>query len=152
MLIFVGKEIDSYLGLQNLFPEPANVIFGFLLIIVGWPFAIWSVYIQYKIGKGTPVPTVPPKRLITSGPYKYCRNPMALGILLFYLGLSVIFNTVSALFIQTLLVLIPWLVFVKIVEEKELEIRFGHEYLEYKKRTPFLIPISKSKEKGEEDF
>jgi protein-S-isoprenylcysteine O-methyltransferase Ste14 len=26
------------------------------------------------------------------------------------------------------------------VEEKELEQRFGLEYLEYKRRTPFLIP------------
>jgi protein-S-isoprenylcysteine O-methyltransferase Ste14 len=31
-------------------------------------------------------------------------------------------------------------IYIKIIEEKELEERFGSEYSEYKKRTPFLIP------------
>jgi len=33
------------------------------------------------------------------------------------------------------------LIYIKLIEEKELEERFGSEYLEYKKRTPFLIPF-----------
>jgi protein-S-isoprenylcysteine O-methyltransferase Ste14 len=32
------------------------------------------------------------------------------------------------------------LIYIKLIEEKELEDRFGSEYLEYKRRTPFLIP------------
>jgi protein-S-isoprenylcysteine O-methyltransferase Ste14 len=32
------------------------------------------------------------------------------------------------------------LTYIKRIEEKELELRFGQEYLEYKKQTPFLIP------------
>jgi protein-S-isoprenylcysteine O-methyltransferase Ste14 len=32
------------------------------------------------------------------------------------------------------------LVFVKVYEERELEIRFGASYLEYKSRTPMLFP------------
>ncbi len=143
LFIYGGQALDSSLGLQNLLPAPVNVIAGLFLVAVGWPFAFWSVYIQYEIGKGTPVPAAPPKKLITTGPYKYCRNPMVLGTFLFYVGLSMIFNTVSALFILIPLVLAPLLVFIKVVEEKELEIRFGHEYLEYKKNTPFLIPHPK---------
>jgi len=30
--------------------------------------------------------------------------------------------------------------YIKLVEEKELEARFGEEYREYKRKTPFLIP------------
>lgn len=30
--------------------------------------------------------------------------------------------------------------YLKFFEERELELRFGHPYLEYKKRVPFLIP------------
>jgi protein-S-isoprenylcysteine O-methyltransferase Ste14 len=33
------------------------------------------------------------------------------------------------------------LLYIRFIEEKELEIRFGDEYLAYKKRTPFIIPI-----------
>jgi len=32
------------------------------------------------------------------------------------------------------------LIYIKLFEEKELEERFGPEYLEYKRKTPFLIP------------
>ena len=135
------------LGLQNVFSEPANVIMGLLLVTVGWFFASWSVYTQHRIGRGTPVPVVPTRRLITSGPYKYCRNPMAFGTLLLYIGLSLIFNSISAIFILVALVLVPLLLFIKIVEEKELEIRFGHEYTEYKEKTPFLIPRLRTKRK-----
>ncbi len=109
--------------------------------------ASWSVYTQHRIGRGTPVPVVPTRRLITSGPYKYCRNPMAFGTLLLYIGLSLIFNSISAIFILVALVLVPLLLFIKIVEEKELEIRFGHEYTEYKEKTPFLIPRLRTKRK-----
>ena len=34
------------------------------------------------------------------------------------------------------------LVYLKLIEEKELEMRFGQDYLEYKKNTPFILPIS----------
>jgi protein-S-isoprenylcysteine O-methyltransferase Ste14 len=32
------------------------------------------------------------------------------------------------------------LIYIKRVEEKEMEIRFGQEYLTYRQQTPFLIP------------
>lgn len=36
------------------------------------------------------------------------------------------------------------LLYTRFIEEKELEIRFGDEYLSYKKGTPFFIPIPPS--------
>ena len=33
------------------------------------------------------------------------------------------------------------LTYIKLVEEKELALRFGQEYLDYKKDTPFIIPL-----------
>jgi len=35
--------------------------------------------------------------------------------------------------------------YVKLVEEKELEARFGEKYIRYKKKTPFLIPKRRKK-------
>ena len=35
--------------------------------------------------------------------------------------------------------------YLKIIEEKELQMRFGDEYIEYKKKTPFMIPITLGK-------
>jgi protein-S-isoprenylcysteine O-methyltransferase Ste14 len=40
------------------------------------------------LGRGTPLPYDPPRRLVTSGPYAYVRNPMQLSLALTYLLLS----------------------------------------------------------------
>ena len=48
----------------------------------------------------------------------------------------------SGLFVLWVLAVVTpaWLGFLKIYEERELEIRFGSSYLEYRRRTPILIP------------
>jgi protein-S-isoprenylcysteine O-methyltransferase Ste14 len=53
----------------------------------------------------------------------------------------------SALFvIWAIVVFAPALLFfVKVYEERELEIRFGASYLEYKSRTPMLFPRKPAK-------
>jgi len=79
------------------------------------------------------------KRLIIEGPYTYCRNPMGLGIFVFYLGFGFLTGSISSIGF-TLLFMSLLLLYYKFVEEKELEARFGQEYIEYKKRTPFIIP------------
>ena len=69
--------------------------------------------------------------------YAWTRNPMVLATLAFLLSLGIWFQ--SALFV--LILFAPaLLVFVKMHEERELEIRFGAPYLEYKSRTPMLFP------------
>lgn len=138
-LVLCGYYLDSLFGFPKILEGLIGIILGFLVIIVGWPFALWAVYIQYKIGKGTPLPVVPTQKLIISGPYRYCRNPMMFGTLLFYCGLAIILNSLSMLFLIMLIILFIT-IYLKLVEEKELEARFGEEYLEYKKRTPFMIP------------
>lgn len=139
LLILGGYYLDSLLHISGILRSTFCEIVGIILIAMGWPLAIWSVYIQYVEGKGTPVPSAPTRKLITSGPYKYCRNPMALGTLLFYLGLAFILKLTSMVFL-TLLVLIFLFLFIKLWEEKELEARFGEEYRKYRRMTPFLIP------------
>jgi protein-S-isoprenylcysteine O-methyltransferase Ste14 len=65
---------------------------------------------------------------------------MVLGTLAFLVSLGIWYQ--SALFVVWVLVLVTpaWLFFVKVFEERELEIRFGESYLEYKARTPMLFP------------
>ena len=64
---------------------------------------------------------------------------MTLGTTAFYLGVATWTSSISAL-ILALIYPVGILVYIKLVEEKELEQRFGLEYLEYKRRSPFLIP------------
>jgi protein-S-isoprenylcysteine O-methyltransferase Ste14 len=79
------------------------------------------------------------QKLIIQPPYSFCRNPMALGAILMYLGVAVLFGSMGAV-VLVLLGAGCLLTYIKRIEEKEMEIRFGQEYLDYKKKTPFLIP------------
>jgi protein-S-isoprenylcysteine O-methyltransferase Ste14 len=66
---------------------------------------------------------------------------MALGAIVMYMGVAVLFGSIGALML-VLLGAGGLLAYIKHVEEKEMEIRFGQEYMQYKRRTPFLVPRS----------
>jgi protein-S-isoprenylcysteine O-methyltransferase Ste14 len=76
--------------------------------------------------------------LVTSGPYRYVRNPIYLGAFTFIIAL--------ALVAANWLLLLPSLALITIIyrqigtEELMLIDRFGDEYREYMKRTPRIIP------------
>ncbi|WFO74890.1 isoprenylcysteine carboxylmethyltransferase family protein [Desulfurococcaceae archaeon MEX13E-LK6-19] len=137
-IVCVSLFLDRMQGI-NLGFEPYNIVIALILIPVGLFFIAWAAWAQWSIGRGTPVPAAPPRRLVVEGPYAYCRNPMLLGTMLYYLGLVFLVNSVTGIAI-VLLVQAIFIAYVKLIEERELELRFGSEYIEYKRRTPFLIP------------
>lgn len=139
LFIRLGAGLDQWLQLPPIPPSPFNLILGGLLILPGWLFAFWSMYSQFTLGRGTPVPLMATQQLVVQPPYTYCRNPMALGAIGLYLGVAVLFHSPGALLVVLLLAGLL-LVYIKRVEEKELELRFGQAYLAYKHSTPFLIP------------
>jgi protein-S-isoprenylcysteine O-methyltransferase Ste14 len=139
VLLVVSPSLDARLGLGRLSPSPASFIFGAILVLLGLFFAQWSILVQFTRGRGTPLPIMPTQKLITTGPFRYCRNPMTLGTILAYLGLSIAAATIVGL---TLVVAFAafLLVYLKRMEEKELAERFGEEYLAYRREVPFIIP------------
>lgn len=139
ILVMVMPTFDSYFGLARFISEPANFTIAPFFLTPGFLFSAWSVLVQFRIGKGTPIPMIPTKKLIVQGPYVYCRNPMGLGIFVFYLGFGILAGSISSIAF-TMLFMSLLLAYYRFIEEKELEARFGQDYIEYKKRTPFLIP------------
>ncbi len=142
--IVVGSAfIDPWLSLPRLFYRGINAITGLILMVAGWLFANWTVKAQFSLGRGTPIPWMATQKLVVKRPYTYCRNPMTLGTTAFYLGIAMWTGSLSA-FILALIYPVGILIYIKLIEERELEQRFGVEYLEYKRRTPFLIPRFRS--------
>ena len=45
---------------------------------------------------------------------------------------------------MVLLPAICLLVYIKLIEEKEMRLRFGADYIEYRRQTPFLFPRFRS--------
>ncbi len=139
LIIVVSSYIDQKLDLPKFYDGPINPVIGLLFIVAGWLFANWTVKAQFSLGKGTPIPFMATQKLVMKGPYRHCRNPMTLGTTIFYLGVAIWLGSFSAVGLG-LVYPVGILIYIKLIEEKELEERFGSEYLEYKKSTPFLIP------------
>jgi protein-S-isoprenylcysteine O-methyltransferase Ste14 len=138
LFIWLGARLDHWLQLPPILDLPFNLILGWLLILTGWLFGMWSKLQSIYHWRGTPV-LLATQKLIVQPPYTYCRNPMALGAFGMYLGVAILFHSIGAV-IVVLLFAGLLLIYIKRVEEKEMEIRFGQEYLAYKQQTPFLIP------------
>jgi protein-S-isoprenylcysteine O-methyltransferase Ste14 len=143
-LIFLPPQLDNILGFDPFYNGWGNIIAGVLFIIIGGVVAVWTIIIQIQLASGTPFPMLPTKNLLVVGPFKYCRNPMTLGTILAYAGIAVWIGSLSAVIAVAIMAAIL-IGYVKLIEEKELLLRFGTEYMEYKKKTPFIIPKSKRK-------
>ena len=80
------------------------------------------------------------RRLATDWLYRWTRNPMGLATVAMLAAFGLWIQ--SALFVTWVVLLVTpaWLLFVKIFEERELELRFGESYRSYKARTPMFIP------------
>ena len=140
ILVLLLPRVDNGIGIGSFYGGNVNVIVGVIAIIIGGFYALWSIIAQIILASGTPFPMLPTKKLLIVGPYIYCRNPMTLGTLILYYGVVIWVGSYMALLVVTLFALML-LVYLKLIEEKELELRFGQEYLEYKKNTPFILPI-----------
>lgn len=138
LIVVLPFLIDAHLNLPN-FEFQYNVFFALFLIITGLLLAGWCVWDLFKRGRGSPFPVIPTQKLIITGPYKYCRNPMTLGLIIYCLGIVIWQGSFSTLFLVVLFSVLS-VVYAKLVEEKELEARFGEEYRTYKKNTPFIFP------------
>jgi protein-S-isoprenylcysteine O-methyltransferase Ste14 len=91
-------------------------------------------------GLGAPFAIALSRRLATSWLYSRTRNPMVLTILAWLTAVGLLQR--SALFVVWVVAAVApaWIVFLKVYEERELEIRFGAAYREYRAATPFLWP------------
>jgi protein-S-isoprenylcysteine O-methyltransferase Ste14 len=105
------------------------------LLVLAAAIALAISGIRAFTREGTNVhPTQPALKLVTSGPYRFTRNPMYLGMVLFLLGLSLVFS------LEWALILVPflWLAYDRLVvarEEAYLSRKFGTPYTDFLGRT-----------------
>ena len=113
-------------------------IISVLLAFCGLTLSIYSIVYMRIVGKGNPFDAfgheVAPrtKHLMTSGPYRLCRNPMLVGIYIYDVGILVWLWSVLPVII--FLIEVTLLTLQVHSEEKRLTQDFGQEYLDYKKR------------------
>src|SRR5438034_1191665 len=90
-------------------------------------------------GRGTLAPWDPPRQLVVRGPYRFVRNPMISGVVFILVSEAMLLTSrPHALWALTFLGIN--LVYIPLLEEPMLRLRFGKAYLEYSKHVPRIFP------------
>ncbi len=100
----------------------------------------WAALTRLQVARAASTSTPSSRRLVMGGPYRYARNPVALGAPLYALGFGTLFASLGAGLFAGLVTLVLFAAYHKLIEERLLEARFGDTYRRYRERTPFLIP------------
>jgi protein-S-isoprenylcysteine O-methyltransferase Ste14 len=130
-LAFLGTRFDAFLGLRRL-RFPFATATAWLLLASGFLLRVWAAFHFYEQQLKV-ISLVPQKRLITSGPYRFSRNPL-------YLGGNVFIFLGAALFLKSPTALIGTILHLPLVdrmirrEEHQLEQTFGEEWTRYSQR------------------
>jgi len=110
-----------------------------MIFVIGILFFLLAVYYiarsmnQFIQTKNTIIPNKPAESLQTTGIYHSTRNPMYLGLVMVYLGLScLIGNWWNIILLPLLLLIIQEYIIKK--EEKYLVRKFGQEYIDYSRQ------------------
>ena len=101
-----------------------------ILSVLGAVLALWCIFTFAFIGRGTPAPFDPPRRLVIRGPYRFVRNPMYIGAGLALAGAALFYGSWQLLVYAGLFLLITH-IFVVGYEEPALRQTFGPEYEAY---------------------
>ena len=122
LAVLIGEDLFVSIFLGFILPVSNMIILiGVLLIIFGWS----KIY----RAKG---------QLVITGIYGYVRHPQYLGFLLLTIGMNIVWIAISTLLMWPILAILYYRLAEK--EEKEMEERFGEEFLKYKRSVPMFIP------------
>ena len=123
-------------------PLPTDISYFFLLAFGAFVTAtVLNLAIQ---GLGAPFAVALSKKVADGWLYSRTRNPMVLGTLVFAVVLGFWLQSLHVVLWAVAWLSPAWLIFVRVYEERELELRFDGPYLDYPRRTPVLWPRLRS--------
>jgi protein-S-isoprenylcysteine O-methyltransferase Ste14 len=139
VLVYLPGRFLSWSGIVAPATTGAPQIAGMIVVAIGTVIALWCVFTFVFIGKGTPAPFDPPRKLVVRGPYRFVRNPMYIGAGMTLGGAALYYQSLSILIYTCLFFLITHL-FVVLYEEPTLRRTFGDEYKAYFCRVSRWLP------------
>ena len=133
VLVYLPARFLSWSGIVRPTVIAAPQVAGMIMVTIGTAIALWCVFTFVFIGKGTPAPFDPPRKLVIRGPYRFVRNPMYIGAGMTLAGAALFYQSLPLLGYTGLFFLTTHL-FVVFYEEPTLRRTFGDEYEAYFQR------------------
>jgi protein-S-isoprenylcysteine O-methyltransferase Ste14 len=131
LCIVTGYGLHSLMPITRLFTEPWNYGGG-VLIVLGIVMAVTAASLFRRAD--TPViPFRPSTALVTTGWYRFTRNPMYLGMVLVASGVAIVQGSLGAWIPVPVFVAVLQLRFIR-GEEEFLEEIFGEDYRVFKSK------------------
>jgi protein-S-isoprenylcysteine O-methyltransferase Ste14 len=127
----VGLLFHQFFRAQVLPPIPSRIA-GATMVILGGAIARWGEVTMRKAGTNVD-PRRPSLAIVSAGPFRFTRNPLYLGLISLYLGITLLVDAAAPLVLLPILLLITHFGIIR-REERYLEAKFGAPYLEYKRR------------------
>lgn len=112
---------------------------GLLCLGAGFRLLAQTIALFATYGHGTLAPWDPPTRLVVRGVYRHVRNPMISGVIMILVGESLILGS-GPLAAWCALVVGVNMLYIPLLEEPQLEARFGAAYRAYKQHVPRWVP------------
>jgi protein-S-isoprenylcysteine O-methyltransferase Ste14 len=139
LFVLAAVLVDRWLDLPWPVPAALTRLLAVVLLSTGIAATAWSGAHFLRV-KGTPVPFNPPPEPVTTGPYRFARNPMLTGVFLFLFGIGFAIGSLSLVVVFTPLFILANIWELKHIEEPELVRRLGDDYVAYRQHTPMFIP------------
>jgi protein-S-isoprenylcysteine O-methyltransferase Ste14 len=117
--------------IARLIPAPWSWL-GLVPIVAGVALAISGAALFKRHGTGV-VPFSPVTQLVTTGPYRFTRNPMYLGMVMALIGAAVLMGTVSPWLV---IPIFAWWINRRFIAQEEVMLQdaFGDDYVQFKQR------------------
>jgi protein-S-isoprenylcysteine O-methyltransferase Ste14 len=130
VLVYLPGRFLSWSGIVAPVTTGLPQVAGMMMVAIGTAIALSCLLTFVFIGKGTPAPFDPPRKLVIRGPYRFVRNPMYIGAGMTLAGVALFYESLSIFIYACLFFLITHL-FVVLYEEPTLRRTFGDEYEAY---------------------
>jgi protein-S-isoprenylcysteine O-methyltransferase Ste14 len=130
LLIYLPTRVLSSTGIVRPAAIGAPQVAGMIIGTAGVLIALWCISTFVWIGRGTPAPFDPPRRLVIRGPHRFVRNPMYIGAGLALSGAALFYESLPLLAYGGAFLLACHL-FVMSYEEPTLKRTFGPDYEAY---------------------
>ena len=148
VLVFLPARVLEWSGVTRPLTTGPVQIVAAAIAAGGLALALWCILTFVIVGRGTPAPFDPPRRLVVSGPYRYVRNPMYIGVALALAGATLFYRSLALLGYATLFVVVVHL-FIVTYEEPTLRSTFGQDYEVYSSRVNRWWPSYPGMPRGE---